>query len=141
MNENHKEKRFINRPEYPGGKSALLKYISDHLQYPKDAMDQKIEGNVRVWYEVNDNGEVVDAKILQSLFPSCDEEALRLVRSLQYGRPKNYHLRVKTAFTINIRFRLKEATQSLTIHYTQAAPSKPAKPTHPTETYTYTINY
>jgi len=141
MNENHKEKRFINRPEYPGGKSALLKYISDHLQYPKDAMDQKIEGNVRVWYEVNDNGEVVDAKILQPLFPSCDEEALRLVRSLQYGRPKNYHLRVKTAFTINIRFRLKEATQSLTLHYTQAAPSKPAKPTQPTETYTYTINY
>ena len=141
MNENHKEKRFINRPEYPGGKSALLKYISDHLQYPKDAMDQKIEGNVRVWYEVNDNGEVVDAKILQPLFPSCDEEALRLVRSLQYGRPKNYHLRVKTAFTINIRFRLKEAAQSLTIHYTQAAPSKPAKPTLPTETYTYTINY
>ena len=104
-------------------------------------MDQKIEGNVRVWYEVNDNGEVVDAKILQPLFPSCDEEALRLVRSLQYGRPKNYHLRVKTAFTINIRFRLKEAAQSLTIHYTQAAPSKPAKPTQHTETYTYTINY
>ena len=143
-NANHqKEKKFIQRPEYPGGKTALLQYIQEHLQYPKDAMEQKIEGNVRVWYEVNDNGEVVDAKIIQPLFPSCDEEALRLVRSLQYGRPKNWHLRVKTAFTINIRFRLKEAERQVTIQYSQAAPKKPAKPSQPTatETYTYTINF
>ncbi|MBP5573032.1 MAG: energy transducer TonB [Bacteroidales bacterium] len=141
MSDSQKEKRFIKRPEYPGGKNALTQYISDHLQYPKDALEQKIEGNVRVWYEVNDNGEVVDAKILQPLFPSCDEEALRLVRSLQYGRPKNYHLRVKTAFTITIRFRLKEAAQSLTIQYSQAHPATPAKPTQPAETYTYTIHF
>ena len=141
MNESHKEKRFIKRPEYPGGKSALLKYISDNLQYPKDAMEQKIEGTVRVWYEVDDNGDVVDSRIIQSLFPSCDKEALRLVSTLKYSRPKNMHLRVKTSFTISIRFRLKQAAQQVTIQYTQANPTKPAKPTSPTETYTYTINY
>lgn len=141
MNESHKEKRFIKRPEYPGGKSALLKYISDNLQYPKDAMEQKIEGTVRVWYEVDDNGDVVDSRIIQSLFPSCDKEALRLVSTLKYSRPKNMHLRVKTSFTINIRFHLKKAAQQVTIQYTQANPNKPAKPAPPTETYTYTINY
>ena len=141
MNESHKEKRFIKRPEYPGGKSALLKYISDNLQYPKDAMEQKIEGTVRVWYEVDDNGNVVDSRIIQPLFPSCDKEALRLVSTLKYSRPKNMHLRVKTSFTISIRFRLKQAAQQVTIQYTQANPTKPAKPTSPTETYTYTINY
>ena len=141
-NANHqKEKKFIHRPEYPGGKTALLQYIQEHLQYPKDAMEQKIEGNVRVWYEVNDNGEVVDAKILQSLFPSCDEEALRLVRSLQYGRPKNWHLRVKSAFTISIRFRLKEAARQVTIQYHQTEKPKPTSQPTPQETYTYTINY
>ncbi|MBR6878677.1 MAG: energy transducer TonB [Bacteroidales bacterium] len=141
MNESHKEKRFIKRPEYPGGKSALLKYISDNLQYPKDAMEQKIEGTVRVWYEVDDNGNVVDSRIIQPLFPSCDKEALRLVSTLKYSRPKNMHLRVKTSFTISIRFRLKQAAQQVTIQYTQANPTKPAKPASPTETYTYTINY
>lgn len=136
-----KEKQFIHRPEYPGGKTALLKYINDHLQYPKDAMEQKIEGTVRVWYEVNDNGEVVDAKIIQPLFPSCDEEALRLVRSLQYGRPKNWHLRVKSSFSINIKFRLKEAARQVTIQYSQAEKPKPTTPSTTHETYTYTINY
>lgn len=119
----------------------MIRYIREHLQYPKDAMEQKIEGNVRVWYEVNDNGEVVDAKILQPLFPSCDEEALRLVRSLQYGRPKNWHLRVKSSFTINIRFRLKEATRQVTIQYCQIEKPKPTSQPTTQETYTYTINY
>ena len=114
-----KEKQFIHRPEYPGGKTALLKYINDHLQYPKDAMEQ----------------------INQPLFPSCDEEALRLVRSLQYGRPKNWHLRVKSSFSINIKFRLKEAARQVTIQYSQAEKPKPTTPSTTHETYTYTINY
>ncbi|MBO4328197.1 MAG: TonB family protein [Bacteroidales bacterium] len=141
MSDNHKEKRFIKKPEYPGGKAALMQYIKDNLQYPKDALEQKIEGFVRVWYEVNDNGEVVDAKILQPLFPSCDEEALRLVRSLQYGRPKNWHLRVKSSFTISIRFQLKEAARQVTIQYSQTEKLKPTPPSTPHETYTYTINF
>ena len=137
MNDNHKEKRFIKRPEYPGGKDALMKYVREHLQYPKDALEQKVEGTVRVWYEVNDNGEVEDAKIVRPLFPSCDKEALRLMRTLQYGRPKNMNLRVKTSFHINIRFQLKEATQQLTYTYTTTPPKKTEKPQ---EVYSYTIN-
>ena len=140
MNDHHKEKRFIHRPEYPGGKSALLKYIDEHLQYPQDALEQKVEGTVRVWYEVSDTGEVVDAKIVRSLSPSCDKEALRLVRSLQYSRPKNLNLRVKTSFHINIRFRIKEATQQLTYTYVPTQEKKPSKPQEKQNTYSYTIN-
>lgn len=140
MSDNHKEKRFIHRPEYPGGKAALEQYIHEHLQYPKDALEQKVEGTVRVWYEVSDMGEVVDAKIVRSLFPSCDKEALRLVRTLQYGRPKNLNLRVKSSFHINIRFRLKEATQQLTYTYVPTQEKKPSKPQEKQNTYTYTIN-
>ena len=140
MNDNHKEKRFIKRPEYPGGKAALEQYIQDHLQYPKDAIEQKVEGTVRVWYEVSDTGEVVDAKIVKPLFPSCDKEALRLVQSLKYSRPKNLNLRVKSSFHININFKLKEVTQQLTYTYTQTSSPSPTKKKEPQEVYTYTIN-
>ncbi len=140
MNDNRKEKRFIKRPEYLGGKTALEKYIKEELRYPKDAIEQKIEGVVRVWYQVDDNGKVVDTKIERSLFPSCDEEAIRLVKSFRYSRPKNMNLRVKSSFHINIHFRLKDITQTTTLHYTQvASPADNAKkPTQ--EVYTYTIN-
>lgn len=114
-----------------------MKYLSDNLQYPTDAAAQKIEGIVRVWYEVNDNGEVDDAKIVRSLFPSCDKEALRLVRSLHYNRPKNHNLRVKSAFHLNIRFQLKDAAQQLTYTYTQTPDKQADKPNN---VYSYTIN-
>lgn len=136
-NTNKKEKHFIHRPEYPGGKTAMQKYIRENLQYPKDALEQKIEGIVRVWYQVDDNGKVVDAKIEKPLFPSCDEEAIRLVKSLRYSRPKNMHVRVKSIFHININFRLKDAAQQVTIQYTQTAASQ--NTTKPQETYTYSI--
>jgi len=142
MNDNNeKKKNFIHRPEYPGGKKALLQYIKDNLKYPKDALEQKIEGTVRLWYEVNDNGIVEDTKVILPLFPSCDEEAIRLVKSLKYSRPKNRNLRVKSSFTINIHFRLKDVAEKVTLHYTQAVtPKQKEKPEH-TETYTYTINF
>ena len=140
MNDNHKEKQFIKKPEYPGGKTALTKYINENLQYPADALEQKVEGIVRVWYEVNDNGEVEDAKIVRSLSPSCDKEALRLVRSLRYNRPKNHNLRVKSSFHINIHFHLKEVTQQLAYSYTPTPEKKPEKPQQPQIVYSYTIN-
>ena len=140
-NANHtKEKRFINRPEYPGGKTAMMNFIREQLQYPKDALDQKIEGIVRVWYQVDDNGHVVDTKIVQGLFPSCDEEAIRIVKMLKYNRPKNMNLRVKTAFHININFRLKEAQQKLTLQYTQVSTPPKKEQTKQQNVYTYTIN-
>ena len=137
---NTKEKRFIHKPEYPGGKTAMMNFIREHLQYPKDAIEQKIEGFVRVWYQVDDNGNVVDTKIVQGLFPSCDEEAIRIVKLLKYNRPKNMNLRVKSAFHINIHFRLKEAQQKITLQYTQVSiPQKKENPSNQ-NVYTYTIN-
>lgn len=136
---NKKEKHFIQRPEYPGGKSALQKYLHENLRYPKEALEQKIEGVVRVWYEV-DNGDVVDCKVEKSLSPSCDEEAIRLVKSLKYSRPKNRHLRVKSSFHININFRLKEAAQQVTLQYTQVQTPAKKEPSKTQNVYTYTIN-
>ena len=142
MNPNNhtKEKRFIQKPEYPGGKTALMKFIKEQLQYPKDALEQKIEGTVRVWYQVDDNGHVVDTKIVQGLFPSCDEEAIRIVKLLKYSRPKNMNLRVKTAFHINIHFRMKDATQKVTLQYTQVSTPPKQDPKSSQNVYTYTIN-
>ena len=101
-NSNHtKEKRFIHKPEYPGGKTAMMNFIKEQLQYPKDAMEQKIEGIVRVWYQVDDNGHVVDTKIVQGLFPSCDEEARAQVGYEQRERP------VHDAVSLRNRLRIR----------------------------------
>lgn len=133
--QDNKEKKFLHNPEYPGGKNALFKYIADNLRYPDDALENNIEGIVGVAYEVDNEGIVTQATVRQSLSPSCDKEALRLVKSLRYSRPKNIKLRVKSKFNINIIFKIKPGPS---IVYTEvpSAPKDEKKSTGNTNSYT-----
>lgn len=103
-----KEKRFLQMPEYPGGKKALREFIASELRYPQDAMDQNIQGTVAVAYEVNDEGRVENIRVVKGLFPSCDEEAVRLVGLLRYGKAFNHGVRLKANQKLNIHFRLRK---------------------------------
>lgn len=123
-----KKTKFLEKPLYPGGTKALREFVSAHLQYPQDAMDQRIEGVVTVSYQVNDDGIVENATVTKSLCPSCDEEALRLVRMLRYDKARNRGIRLKMNSKLNIHFRLAPAPQGQTISYTMtSSPQKSSK--------------
>ena len=68
--------------EFPGGISSLYKYINKKLKYPKDAKKNNIQGKVMVTFVVGKDGNIKQEsiKITSGLFPSCDEEALRIIR-------------------------------------------------------------
>ncbi len=137
-----KEKQFLKAPEYPGGKKALLDFINANLKYPEDAFKNEIQGVVSIAYEVNDNGEVESAKIVKALSPSCNEEALRLVHLLKYGKAYNHGVRVKSNHKINIHFRLPQKQMlSMQISYSQSdiTVEKPVQP-KVKEEYSYTIH-
>lgn len=109
-----KEKKFLKLPEYPGGKEAFKKYIKDNLNYPKEALEQKIEGIVHLVAEINDNGEVEQVWIENGLGYGCDEEAVRLLKSIQFGGVKNRGVRLKTKKRFRIEFKLPAQKN---IHY------------------------
>jgi protein TonB len=95
-------------PTFPGGESALMKYIVDHLKYPSAAQDQGIQGLVMLRFVVTGTGDVGEVQILKSLDPSCDREAVRVVKSLpkfvpgrQQGKPVNVW------FQLPVRFQLE----------------------------------
>jgi TonB family protein len=69
--------------EYPGGIQELYNYISDSLQYPQKAIDEKIEGLVYVYFVMNNSGEIIDnfTKVEQSTNDLFNEEAIRLVNN------------------------------------------------------------
>ncbi|MDO5074429.1 MAG: energy transducer TonB [Bacteroidales bacterium] len=69
-------------PEFVGGNEALATCIAKSLQYPADALQQKIEGYVLARFAVQPNGSVGDVEIEHSLSPSCDDEAKRVLRAL-----------------------------------------------------------
>lgn len=100
-------------PEFPGGVTALMDYINNNLRYPSDAEEAEMQGRVIVEYVVNKDGSISDAKVTKRVFPSLDEEALRVVKRMPRWRPgeqKGEKVRVK--FTLPISFKLQGSKPS-----------------------------
>lgn len=101
------------RPTFPGGDEKLMEWISQHIQYPQNAYDAHIQGRVIVQFLVKEDGSVGDAKIVRSVFPSLNEEALRVVRTLPKFNPAILDGKaVEYLFTIPIIFRLEDDLNS-----------------------------
>ena len=95
-------------PQFPGGNEALLKYISTHLKYPVIAAENGIAGTVTLRFVVSPTGEVTKVEILRPLDPSCDKEAIRVIKSLPQWVPgKQNGKPVPVYFTVPVRFRLQ----------------------------------
>ena len=101
------------RPTFPGGDEKLMEWISQHVQYPQNAYDSHIQGRVIVRFLIKEDGSVGDAKIIRSVFPSLDEEALRVVTTLPKFNPAILDGKaVEYWFTIPIVFRLENDLKS-----------------------------
>ena len=94
-------------PEYSGGIEALLKYLSENVHYPKEAEEKCLQGRVIATFVVEKDGSISRAKVVKSVDPLLDEEALRVVNSMPNwtpGRQNGEPVAVK--YTIPISFRL-----------------------------------
>jgi periplasmic protein TonB len=97
-------------PEFTGGLIALKKYLLDNMKYPKDASEKGIEGSVFIKFTVTAKGNIENAFIQKTIYPSLDAEALRLVKGMpkwQSGRKND--MPQKVVFNIPIPFKLSEA--------------------------------
>jgi len=74
-------------PEFPGGEAALMKYVSDHVRYPQEALEAGIQGKVFMEFIVQESGEVGDVTVKRSANDLLDQEALRVVRTLPSFKP------------------------------------------------------
>ena len=95
-------------PQFPGGPSALFEFLSKNIQYPKDAEKAKLEGRVIVTFVVKKDGSITDAKVVKSVAPSLDAEALRVINAMpnwtpgkQGGQPVNVKYTVPLTFRLN----------------------------------------
>lgn len=95
-------------PQYPGGQAAMVKYLSEHVKYPAKAKAEGKTGTVMVQFVVNTNGKLTDTKVIRSVSPELDKEALRVVKSMPKWTPgKQKGKPVRVRFTLPIRFSLK----------------------------------
>ena len=96
-------------PQFAGGDSVLLAYISQHVNYPTDAVLQNIEGKAYIKFTVNKKGEVKNPTILKSAHPLLDSEAIHMVRYMPNWIPgKKDGKTVNVFVTLPVAFKLKE---------------------------------
>jgi protein TonB len=109
-----KQKYFLTQPTYPGGNKALNEFIAKNLHYPEQAVQNNISGSVHLQYVVNDDGIVESVQILKGLGYGCDDEAVRVVKLLKFGKVKNRGLRLKATKKIRINFNKITKSSELT---------------------------
>ncbi|MBC6110050.1 TonB family protein [Pedobacter fastidiosus] len=94
-------------PEFPGGQKAWNNYLGSATKYPADAQKAGVRGKVMAIFVVDQKGNLVDIKIISSVYPSIDEEARRVLSSAPRWKPakqKGIPVRVKYNQNINFNF-------------------------------------
>lgn len=79
--------RVVSMPEYCGGESAMFKFLSEELEYPEIPRINGITGKVYVRFVVGADGKARDAKVIRSVDPWLDAEALRVTKLLNCFSP------------------------------------------------------
>lgn len=94
-------------PEFPGGWSAYMQWLTKNLKYPATAQQQKKQGTVIVSFIVNKDGSVADVKLSKSVDPALDREALRVMRMMPKWKPGLDHDKVcRTMIAVPVVFKL-----------------------------------
>lgn len=94
-------------PSFPGGETAMYKFLNDNINYPTIAQENGVQGRVVLQFVVGRSGEITDVKVIKSVDPSLDREAVRVVKSMPRWMPgKQNGQAVKARFTLPVQFKL-----------------------------------
>lgn len=89
-------------PEPVGGTQAIYEKVT----YPDMARKAGVEGEVVVNFVVDEEGDVVDPRVVRSLGAGCDEEAVRAIQATEFRPGKQRGKPVKVRMQQRIVFRL-----------------------------------
>lgn len=73
--------------EMPTFNGNLNQWLAENMKYPSEAVKNKEQGHVVVQFIISEEGEVMEPKIIRSVSPSLDKEALRVLSSMPKWNP------------------------------------------------------
>ena len=95
-------------PQFPGGDQAMMKFVSENVQYPEEAKEKEISGRVLVGFIVEKDGSVNEVKIVRGIGGGCDEEAVRVVKAMPKWKPgKQDGKTVRVSYTMPFFFKMQ----------------------------------
>ncbi|MCP9768659.1 TonB family protein [Lacihabitans sp. LS3-19] len=101
-------------PEYPGGTTAMYKYLGENIKYPSEAQKANMQGKVYVKFVIKSDGKIDKINIVKSVSPELDNEAIRVVQNMPYWRPAMQNGKaVSVYYNLPINFKLDGGTKEL----------------------------
>lgn len=82
--------------------------IQKLIQYPESAKKNGIQGTVVISAEIDENGNVTNTKILEGIYPECDEVAVNAIKQVKFNPAIRNNLPVKSEVVIPVSFKLEE---------------------------------
>jgi TonB family protein len=100
-------------PQYPGGAEALLEFLNNNVQYPEEAEKAGIQGRVIATFVVETDGSVSNAKVVKSVDPLLDAEALRVISAMPKWKPGKQNGKVvRVRYTVPLSFHFDGVRES-----------------------------
>lgn len=93
------------KPEYPGGDTAMMKFIVDNIEYPESAMKDSIQGIVYVQFVIDTSGNVIEGEVIREVASPLDSAALQVIRKMpKWQAGKQFGKKVRVNYIIPIKF-------------------------------------
>ena len=93
-------------PEFPGGMGECMKWLQANIKYPKEG-DKGVQGRVILQFIVEKDGSITDVKVVRSVSPDLDAEAIRVASTMPKWKPGMQRGKVvRVKYTIPVMFRL-----------------------------------
>lgn len=87
----------------------LEKWVYQYLKYPEKAVIEGVQGRVMVAFVIEKDGKVSDVKVVKSVSPELDAEAVKVVSASPKWKPGRLAgEKVRTSMTIPVEFRLEK---------------------------------
>ena len=100
------------KPTFNGGDvNTFSKWVRDNQRYPKKALKNGIEGRVTLTFTIDEQGKMVNIRVIKGVHRLLDKEALRVVKSAPDAWKPGIRWDGKpnaVAFTFPVVFRLPQ---------------------------------
>ena len=101
---------IVDEPAEPdGGMAALKKYLAENIKYPQTAVEMGLEGKCYLQFVVSENGYISNVRVKKGVTdcPECDQEAIRVVKSMPRWKPGKINGKaVNSTFSLPVSFKL-----------------------------------
>ena len=95
------------QPEFPGGVSALMRFLAENVNYSTESVRKGLQGRVVTNFIIEKDGSISNLVVKEGVNKQLDEEAISVISKMPKWKPgKNNGEVVRVNFTLPVTFRV-----------------------------------